>query len=124
MATARVLVVDDNLELNATLCEFLRDEGFEAVPAIDGHEAIVRAISDEPDVIVLDLKLPDIDGVKVLGQLHRRGVDSPVILESCLPAPFRHGADAFLPKPFDLDRLLSLIRRFVNRPPTPANAAR
>lgn len=110
--TPKILVVDDNDELSETVCAFLREEGFAATSAGDGGAAVRTALADDPDVIVLDVRLPDIDGVEVMERLQRRGVDAPVILESCLPPP-RHAADAFLPKPFDLDRLLTLVRQLV-----------
>lgn len=108
-----ILVVDDNAELSDTVCAFLREEGFEATSAADGREALRTAAAADPDVIVLDVRLPDIDGVEVMSRLQRRGVDSPVILESCLPPPRHAAADAFLPKPFDLDRLLALVRKLL-----------
>lgn len=110
--TPHILVVDDNEELSQAVCAFLRDEGFAATSAADGQEAVRTAVAADPDVIVLDVRLPDIDGIEVMSRLQRRGVDSPVILESCLPPP-RHKAAAFLPKPFDLDRLLALVRQLL-----------
>src|SRR5689334_21083649 len=59
----RILVVEDNIELNDVLCEFFRDEGFAVTPAVDGRQAITRARQDDPDVIVLAVILPDIDGI-------------------------------------------------------------
>jgi DNA-binding response OmpR family regulator len=115
MMAHRILVVEDNLELNEALCDFFRDEGYDVTPAVNGRQALTRATSDDPDVIVLDVKLPDIDGVEVMDKLEQRGVESPVILESCLPVPSTHRAGAFLPKPFDLDRLLGLVRRMIEQ---------
>lgn len=112
----RILVVEDNPELNEALCDFFRDEGFEVTPAVDGRQAITRARQEDPDVIVLDVILPDINGVAVLDRLGQEGVDAPVILESCLPIPSHTRANAFLTKPFDLERLLGLVSRLVSAP--------
>jgi DNA-binding response OmpR family regulator len=118
----RILVVEDNIELNDVLCEFFRDEGFAVTPAVDGRQAITRARQDDPDVIVLDVILPDIDGIALLARLAQAGIDAPVILESCLPVPAYARAHAFLAKPFDLDRLLGLVERLLDSPS--ADAAR
>lgn len=120
MAHPRILVVEDNIELNEALCDFFRDEGFEVTPAVDGRQAITRARRDDPDVIVLDVVLPDINGVTVLDRLDQAGVDAPVILESCLPIPADVHADAVLAKPFDLDRLLRLVHKLVDGEPATA----
>src|SRR4051812_49395259 len=109
--THRVLVVEDNVELSSAVCDFLSDAGYDVTPALDGQQALDRAARSVPDVIVLDLWLPDADGVDLMHQLSDAGIESAVILESCLPPPKRHTADAFLAKPFDLDELLDTIRR-------------
>src|SRR4051812_6692124 len=108
---ARILIVEDNIELNSALCDFLTEEGYEVIPAVDGRRALRRAFPGARDLVVLDIGLPDIDGVEVMHRLNDRGLEPAVILESCLPAPRGHTADAFLPKPFDLDQLLSMVHR-------------
>ncbi|WP_374969798.1 response regulator [Terrabacter sp. BE26] len=117
---SRVLVVDDDARLRRTLSIALRAHGHEVLTSADGRSAVQAALEDSPDVVVLDLGLPDIDGVDVLVQV-RRGSAVPVIVLSA-----RHesddkiealdlGADDYVTKPFGVEELLARIRAAVRR---------
>ncbi|MFQ5894796.1 MAG: response regulator [Nitrospinota bacterium] len=107
---AKVLVVDDEPETLAFLVRFLRELGHEVVTAANGAEALEKAEAFPPHAILLDVKMPGLDGLEVLRRLRGRGV--PVILvtavaEEALRRQDRSALErtAYLGKPVDLDSL-------------------
>ena len=117
-----VLIVDDD-EPTLDLCaEFLESEGYRIVRAQDGQEALERGVACLPDVVLLDMVLPGLDGVETCRRLKAdpRTRRIPVALVSVRPRlkdyQARAGADGVLPKPFDLDALLQLIQTLLVRP--------
>ncbi len=116
-ATGRVLLVDDEPALLKVLGIKLRVSGFEVVTARDGVEALKLVEAVRPDILLLDVLLPGMDGLRVLEKL-RRFSDLPVIVFSAQPEnaqkAFSHGADDFLPKPFDVDDLVGRIDRLID----------
>jgi CheY-like chemotaxis protein len=117
--SARVLVVDDDTLLRTVLCESLADEGYEVRPAHNGRDALAVLDDWAPDVIVLDLMMPGMDGWAFRrAQLERRTVaDIPVIVLSAtrdLRADTEDlRAQVAFPKPFELPRLLDSVRQIV-----------
>ncbi len=119
---ARVLVVEDNPDLAFGLRNNLEIEGYEVVVAADGPSGLERARAWVPDLVILDLTLPGMDGYRVLRTLREGGFDQPVLIltargeESDKVMGFRHGADDYVTKPFGVLELLarvdSLLRRF------------
>jgi two-component system KDP operon response regulator KdpE len=111
----RILVVEDDPTLRRTLTIGLRGEGHEALPAGDGRTALDAARDDEPDVVVLDLGLPDMSGVEVLESL-RAWSRVPVIVLSARSdssdkvGALDAGADDYVTKPFGLAELHARIR--------------
>lgn len=112
---ARILVVEDDAEMRAYLGEELSDEGYEVEGAPNAIEGLMSVMHDPPDVIVLDWKMPFLDGFEFLGSVTRCMPNTPVIFvtaygrrEISLKATSR-GAFAFLPKPFPISRLLEEI---------------
>ncbi len=77
---SRVLVADDDRTIRRNLVLFLRSEGYEAIEAADGDEALARIKSDAPDAVLLDLKMPGRDGLEVLAELGPALADLPVIV--------------------------------------------
>jgi two-component system, OmpR family, KDP operon response regulator KdpE len=111
----KILVVDDDPGLLRTLGIGLRALGHEVLPAADGRTALQAAHEDDPDLVVLDLGLPDMDGVEVLRRL-RAWTPVPVIVLSAR-ADSRDkvqaldlGADDYVTKPFGMDELAARIR--------------
>jgi two-component system response regulator AtoC len=117
----RVLVVDDDRDLRFLLSSLLGSEGYEVIAASEGGEALARLRQEHPDVILLDLKMPGLDGVKTLERLRQSRCRTPVILltaHSDLLSPVqaaRLGAYDFITKPFNNDDLLMTIGRALER---------
>jgi DNA-binding response OmpR family regulator len=119
--TATVLVADDDADIVRFVEVNLRLEGYEVVTARDGHEALTKAIDLLPDVVLLDVLMPRIDGYTVCARLRadHRGATIPVIL---LTANFitadqelarRAGADDFMVKPFDPCELMARVKTLI-----------
>src|SRR5262245_24646144 len=117
---ARILIVDDDPLLGAALRRPLAYEGFEVEVATSGEEALSRAAEHAPDLVILDVLLPGIDGLAVCRQL-RQGGDTPVLMltaRSELPervAGFEAGADDYLGKPFAFEELLLRVKALLRR---------
>jgi CheY-like chemotaxis protein len=115
--TCSVLVVEDELAIRTLLAEALADEGFEVRAAADGRDALAVLERWRPNVILLDLNMPIIDGWALRDELRRRPrlAGIPIIALSAgrwgLDRLIGLDAVAFLPKPCDLDALIDAIRR-------------
>jgi DNA-binding response OmpR family regulator len=116
-----VLVIEDNSDLVANLYDFLEPRGYVVDAAYDGRSGLRLVRDNDYDVVILDLRLPDMDGQDVCSRLRDNGLDMPVLmltardtLEDKLEG-FSRGADDYLVKPFamqELDvRLTALVRR-------------
>ncbi|HUR86971.1 MAG TPA: response regulator transcription factor [Solirubrobacteraceae bacterium] len=121
-----VLLVDDDAAIRRAVGAGLELEGFSVVPASGGRAALAAAETMSPAVILLDLAMPDLDGLEVLRRLRERGDDVPVCILSARDEVddrvrgLQTGADDYIVKPFALEevtaRLQALLRR---RPPAP-----
>ncbi len=125
----RVLVVDDEPQIRRALGTNLRARGFEVDLAPSGEEALALAAARRPDVVILDLGLPGIDGLEVVAGL-RGWTEIPIIVlsvrdaEADKVAALDAGADDFVTKPFGMDELLARLRAAVRRAsPPPEEAA-
>ncbi len=118
---SRVLVVEDTSAYAEALERTLALEGHEVMLASRAMEALARARAEPPDLVVLDLGLPDKDGYHVLRELRERGVDVPVLilsarsLEADKLEGFRLGADDYVTKPFGALELLARISALLRR---------
>lgn len=122
-----VLIVDDEQDLRRLLGYFLKKEGYEVLEAATGEEALNLAREDPPDLIILDLMLPGIDGIEVCRLLKRNEstVSIPIIMltakgaEADIVKGLETGADDYVPKPFStavlVARVKSLLRRSAER---------
>lgn len=119
----RVLVAEDDPGLRSVLTRGLREHGYvvDAVP--DGAEAVAYALTYEYDVLVLDWRMPKVDGMAVLVRLRQRGTRTPILMLTARDthadrvAGLDAGADDYLVKPFDFAELLARIRALQRRPP-------
>jgi DNA-binding response OmpR family regulator len=120
----RILIVDDEADLLAVLRFGLEAEGFEVISASDGEEGLRFARDDRPDLMVLDLMLPKLDGYKVCRMLKfdERYRHIPVIILSARSSEedrrlaLEMGADTYLSKPYDVKELVAHIRRRLGLP--------
>jgi DNA-binding response OmpR family regulator len=127
-AQMRALVVDDEAPLLEIVKSYLEREGFEVITASDGRAAVEAAREREPDVIVLDLMLPGLDGIEACRQI-RSFSDAYIIMltakaeEADKIVGLSTGADDYLTKPFSPGELVARIRAMLRRPRTePAEA--
>jgi two-component system, OmpR family, KDP operon response regulator KdpE len=122
----RVLVVDDEAGLRRAMAINLRARGYEVALAADGAEALAAASSTTPDAVVLDLGLPDMDGVAVIERL-RGWCRAPIIVLSARQTQddkvvaLDAGADDYVTKPFGMDELLARLRAALRRRPSAAD---
>lgn len=121
MLQPTVLIAEDDLELRLVLERGLREEGFEVEGLRTGGELLARAASEPPDVLVVDIGLPDADGRDVCQALRGRGIQTPVLFLTArdgLPdrlAGFNAGGDDYVTKPFAFDELVARLRALVRR---------
>ena len=127
--TRTVLVVDDEPTLRETLAEALEADGLRVVTAADGREALERFRGDHPDLVLLDLMLPQLSGTEVCRILRRESA-VPIIMLTAKDSEIDKvvglelGADDYVTKPFSLRELLARIRAQLRRLDAPATGAR
>jgi two-component system, OmpR family, response regulator len=117
----RVLVVDDEMSITELLSMALRYEGWQIRSAGDGTGALQTAREFRPDAVVLDMMLPDMDGLTVLGRLRRELPDVPVLFLTAKDAVedriagLTAGGDDYVTKPFSLEEVVARIRAVLRR---------
>jgi DNA-binding response OmpR family regulator len=117
----RVLVVEDEAELARMLAGLLAEEGYAVDVAADGHSGLHHGLTRNYDVVVLDRRLPAVEGLDLLARLRRSGVTTPVLVLSALGNPADRvagldaGAEDYMAKPFDIDELLARLRALRRR---------
>ncbi len=119
--SARVLLVEDEPELRRMLRELLSSEGYQVEEASDGQRGLHLGLTRSYDVLVLDRRLPAMDGLELLTRLRAKGMTSPVLILSALGSPPHRvqgldaGAEDYLAKPFDVNELLARLRALRRR---------
>lgn len=117
----RLLLVEDELEIQSFLKTSLSDAGYEVETASDGKTAELLATQSEHDVLIVDLGLPDQDGITLILRLRQLGVRAPVLILSARRSVddrvrgLEHGGDDYLTKPFALAELLARLRNLLRR---------
>ena len=120
-AKPKILLADDELAITGNLAPFLERAGFAVAVAADGESALRQANSFVPDLLILDVLLPKLDGRETLRRLRRAGNWTPVILLTQVGASaeramaLEEGADDYLNKPFDPHELVARIRAVLRR---------
>ena len=120
MKKTLVLVVEDDTPISNLITTTLRAHDYKYITAANGANAIMEASSHNPDIILLDLGLPDMDGIEVIKQI-RSWTNTPIIVISARSEDtdkidaLDHGADDYLTKPFSVDELLARLRVTVRR---------
>ena len=116
MIKSKVLIIDDEIEFASTLCQRLKLRGIEAIDVHSGTEGLASLVSMDSKIVILDLKMPDMSGLDVLGKIKDHNPDIEVIMltghgsaGSGIEAK-RKGAFDYIMKPVDLKELLDLIK--------------
>jgi DNA-binding response OmpR family regulator len=128
MTVRRVLLVEDDLRLASMVADYLREAGFHATRAATGAAAMQLAAADSFDALILDLMLPDADGLDLCRTLRGRS-DIPILMLTARGDPLDRvvglelGADDYLPKPFEPRELLARLRAILRRRAAPDQAA-
>jgi DNA-binding response OmpR family regulator len=117
----RILVVEDNLDLGDLLVMHLRDAGYAVEKAGDGRDALQRLEAGAFDLVILDLMLPDLDGLDICRRLRRRSDYLPILMLTAKSTEFDRvlglevGADDYLTKPFSIRELLARVKALFRR---------
>ncbi len=119
--TGRLLVAEDDRGVREALDRALRFEGYELLTAVDGADALDQVANNDPDLVILDVMMPHVDGLSVCRRMRERGIKTPVLMltarheVSDRVAGLDAGADDYLLKPFALDELLARVRALLRR---------
>lgn len=117
----KILYAEDEKQLSMAVTEILKMEGFEVRPVYDGEEALENLKSDSFDIVVLDIMMPRLDGIKVLSIMRSNGIYTPVILLTAKAEVedriegFKEGADDYLAKPFAMGELVARLNAMARR---------
>ena len=110
-----VLVVDDEADIRATVMAMLQIEGYGVAEAVNGQDALAAVERNRPDLILLDMRMPILDGWGFASELHRRGHAIPIVVMTAARDAARWAgeiaAQSFISKPFGFDDLITAVER-------------
>lgn len=120
---SRILVIEDELNINSSICELLELEDYEPISALNGKQGIVLAIKEQPDLILCDIMMPEMTGLEVIETLRKTRLfdHTPFIFLSALSdrqdirRGMNLGANDYIPKPFEAEDILSAIKQQLER---------
>src|SRR5678815_6123312 len=121
MRNARILIVEDELPMRTALADVLQAEGYRPLTASDGESGLDRALAEKPDLILLDLMMPRLDGYAVCAELRRLAKPVPILILTAKGQVEDRvrgldlGADDYLVKPFSTEELLARVRAMLRR---------
>ncbi len=117
MSLAKILVVDDELSMREMLSNFLKNEGYRVLAVDNGEEAVARVRDEEPQVVLLDMKMAGMDGIETLAQIRELNKDTSIIIITAygtmgnVVEAMKLGIYDYITKPFDVEKLKRLIER-------------
>lgn len=117
----RLLIIEDELPMRTALADCLEAEGYRVLSAADGESGLNRALQEKPDLILLDIMMPKLDGFALCAELRRLGRQTPVLMLTAKGQVqdrvrgLDSGADDYLVKPFSTDELLARVRALLRR---------
>lgn len=114
----KILVIDDDIHIQRLYKEEFEEEGYEVVIASNGKEAIELFDTENPDIVTLDILLPDVDGIRLLRQMKEKNPKIPIIMSTAYD--YRDdfavwASEAYIVKSSDLDELKSTIKKLINK---------
>lgn len=114
----KILLVDDEEGIQLLYREEFEDEGYEVVSAYNGNEAIAKLRTDKPDLVILDINMPGMNGIEVLRQMKEMSPELPVILSSAYPEYKQDfgswASEEYIVKSSNLDELKSTVRKYLD----------
>ncbi|MFB7138305.1 MULTISPECIES: response regulator [Bacillaceae] len=119
---SKLLIVDDQYGIRLLLHEIFKKEGYEVFQAANGFQAIDIVVKDCPDLVILDMKIPGMDGVEILKRIKEINKDIKVILMTAygeldiIEEAKKLGALQYFPKPFDIDEIKKVVREYTSQP--------
>src|SRR3954471_5893746 len=118
---SRILIIEDETPMRTALADILADEGYRILTAIDGETGLKKAVDEKPDLILLDIMMPRLDGYAVCAELRRLSNPVPVLMLTAKGmiedrvTGLDAGADDYLVKPFSTEELLARVRAMLRR---------
>jgi DNA-binding response OmpR family regulator len=125
---SRILIIEDETPMRTALADVLEGEGYRALAAADGEVGLHKAVAEKPDLILLDVMMPKLDGFAVCAELRRLGHVTPVLMLTAKGQiedrvnGLDVGADDYLVKPFSTEELLARVRALLRRTQRPGKS--